>query len=152
LGGRRACRGASVTVPAERGDQPGPDRPSWARVANYLLGGWDNFEPDRRVGDEIAAAVPAAHAVVESNRLFVRRAVTLAGAGQVVDAGCGFLSSGSRTHEMARAVDPFAAVAYVDKDLEVIDQVNATLARQGVSGVTVVRGDLRDPVKIAEAA
>ena len=51
-------------------------RPSSARVWNYLLGGKDNFEIDRMVGDQIRASFPAIVVVAQQQRRFLVRAVT----------------------------------------------------------------------------
>lgn len=50
-------------------------RPHPARIYDYLLGGKDNYEVDRKAGDELAAAASEVRIGVQSNREFPSRAV-----------------------------------------------------------------------------
>src|SRR5690349_6436361 len=65
--------------------------PHSARVWNYWLGGKDNFEADRQVGDDFAKLYPDITVVARSSRAFLRRAVTFlaadAGVRQFLDIG-----------------------------------------------------------------
>jgi hypothetical protein len=58
-------------------------RPSVARVYDYLLGGAHNFASDRDLATGLLRVEPQARELAQANRAFLRRAVrTLAGAGR----------------------------------------------------------------------
>lgn len=112
--------------------------PSIARVYDYLLGGKDNFEVDRRLGDELLEIYPQAGQLAEDNREFVRRAVRyVAGQGiaQFIDIGCG-LPASPVVHEVAQSVIQGARVVYVDHNPVVLAHARACLAEcsNGVDG------------------
>ncbi|WP_019634279.1 SAM-dependent methyltransferase [Actinomadura atramentaria] len=122
--------------------------PNVARIYDYLLGGKDNFEADRRAAERLLAAAPETIVTVRENREFLRRAVrelARAGVRQFVDVGAG-LPTASNVHEVAREVVPDARVVYVDNDPVVVTHGRALLA--GRPGVTVVEGDVRDPAAL----
>src|SRR3954454_20932130 len=78
--------------------------PHSARVWNYWLGGKDNFEPDRHVGDDFARLYPNITVVVRSSRAFLKRAVTFLaaeeGIRQFLDIGTG-MPTAENTHQVA---------------------------------------------------
>ncbi|ONI81621.1 hypothetical protein ALI144C_20195 [Actinosynnema sp. ALI-1.44] len=120
--------------------------PHSARVYDYMLGGTDNFAADRKVGDDLIAAMPWIRGVVRANRAFLGRAVRYAaqqGVGQFLDLGAGLPTSPS-THEVARQVRPDAKVAYVDTDPILLEHAR-TLLSGGSDSTAVVHGDVRDP-------
>jgi SAM-dependent methyltransferase len=120
--------------------------PHSARVYDYMLGGTDNFAADRKVGDDLIAAMPWIRGVVRANRAFLQRAVRFAaesGVGQFLDLGAGLPTSPS-THEVARQVIPDAKVAYVDADPILLAHARKLLAG-GMESTAVVQADLRDP-------
>ena len=55
-----------------------PRRPNVSRVHDYLLGGKDNYEEDRRFAENLLAVVPDAQAAARANRHFLGRAVRFA--------------------------------------------------------------------------
>jgi hypothetical protein len=65
--------------------------PNVARVYDYWLGGKDNFEADRRVGDLVLQSDPGVAFSARANRAFlarvVRYLVTEAGIRQFLDIG-----------------------------------------------------------------
>jgi hypothetical protein len=131
-------------------------RPSSARVWNYLLGGKDNFEIDRMVGDQIRASFPAIVVVAQEQRKFLVRAVTYlaaeAGIRQFLDIGTG-LPSANNTHEVAQSVAPESRVVYVDNDPLVLVHARALLANTTAEGATdYVDSDVEDPDKILREA
>ena len=48
-----------------------PRRPNVSRVHDYLLGGKDNYEEDRRFAENLLAVVPDAQAAARANRHFL---------------------------------------------------------------------------------
>ncbi|NUR24326.1 MAG: SAM-dependent methyltransferase [Catenulispora sp.] len=122
------------------------DAPHIARVYDFLLGGKDHFRADRQAAELILRANPHIRDACRQQRDFLRRAVRhLAAAGlrQFVDVGTG-LPSVPATHQMARAVDAAARVAYVDNDPIVLSHARVLLA-DGGDGTAFVEGDFRTP-------
>src|SRR5919199_6048002 len=77
------------------------DRPSAARMYDYALGGYHNFEIDRRAGDQVATIFPDLPLALRANRAFMRRAVTFLveqGIDQFLDLGSGIPTVGN-VHE-----------------------------------------------------
>jgi hypothetical protein len=130
-------------------------RPSSARVWNYLLGGKDNFEIDRMVGDQIRESFPAIVVVAQEQRRFLVRAVTYlaaeAGIRQFLDIGTG-LPSANNTHEVAQRVVPESRVVYVDNDPLVLVHARALLASSPEGATDYVDSDVEDPDKILREA
>jgi O-methyltransferase involved in polyketide biosynthesis len=123
-----------------------PRIPAPARMYDYFLGGTNNFEADRQIGDRIMELVPEISDSARANRAFLQRAVTwLAaerGLDQYVDVGAGLPTQGN-THEFVRARVPSARIVYVDNDPMVLAHGRALL--DGVDGVEMIMADLRDP-------
>ena len=61
--------------PAWVPDEIDVERPSVARMYDYLLGGLHNFAADRALAQEAMRFFPDAPHVVRANRAFLRRAV-----------------------------------------------------------------------------
>jgi hypothetical protein len=133
--------------------QPGADTPASALVYSYWAGAGTTTARTasspttsresalaRRVWPAIAASspgVPWARAARE-------------GVGQFLDLGCGY-PLGTGIHDIARAVNPAATVAYVDADQDLADYSSWVLTEdQKLEGVTAVMGDLRDPAAVLE--
>jgi len=132
----------------ERPDWAPPDvdmeRPSAARMWDYLLGGAHNFAVDRRVAEHGIALKPDLPEVARQVRAFIHRAVAyLSGAGvdQFIDIGSGIPTRGS-IHEKA----PQARVVYVDHDPVAVAHGRAILRDN--DRATAILGDLRDPAAI----
>lgn len=121
-------------------------KPSIARVYDYLLGGKDNFEADRAVGDIFIDRFPGAVAIARDNRLCLARAVryiaTELGISQFLDLGSG-LPTADNVHQVARGVNPAARVVYVDIDPVVLSHGRALLEKDDQTAV--VEADIRDP-------
>lgn len=131
---------------------PGLDlsRPSAARVYDYYLGGWHNFEVDRKMAEEAIRLWPELPALMQANRGFLRRAVRyVAGQGicQFIDIGSGIPTVGN-VHEVAQRADPRAQVVYVDNDPVAVAHSKAILA--SIPGTGVVQADLRHPDVVFE--
>jgi hypothetical protein len=120
------------------------DRPSVARVYDYLLGGTSNTAADREIAGEILAALPWMRRAAQANRAFLRRAVTYLSErdiDQFLDLGSGIPASGN-VHEVARDLDPSSRVVYVDIDPVAVEHGTELVA--DTPGVHVLRADLTD--------
>jgi hypothetical protein len=129
--------------------------PNVARVWNYLVGGRDNFEADRKAVRQLIATAPVMEYVGVASRAFLRRAVTyLAGEAemrQFLDIGTGIPAAGN-THEVAQDLAPESKVVYVDNDPVVLSHARAML-RSAPGGVTsYIDADARNPGRILEEA
>ena len=116
-----------------------------ARVYDCLLGGKDHYAADREQAARLLAVYPPLAAMARENRAFLARAITWAaehGIGQFLDLGSG-LPAAPNTHQIARAVNPAAAAAYVDTDPVVLSHARALLATS--DHVAVIDADLRNP-------
>jgi S-adenosyl methyltransferase len=146
-------------VPAENSDPSPPagvdlDRPSVARVYDYLLGGTANWSIDRKFGDQMLAIAPLAKDMALANRVFLNRAVsylTRQGVRQFLDIGAGVPTAGN-THQVADEVareqgrDTDARVVYVDNEPVAVAHAEALLAKEGDDERhAVVAADLRSP-------
>jgi SAM-dependent methyltransferase len=120
--------------------------PSIARAYDYILGGKEHFEIDRRVTDALYAAVPETGDLARSGRDLLRRTVRYlvaeVGIRQIIDIGSGLPTEGN-VHEIAHAVDPATHVVYVDNDPLVLAHGRALLADE--QRTTVITADIRDP-------
>jgi hypothetical protein len=129
--------------------------PQTARIWNYLLGGKDNYAPDRAVGDQIINAMPELAENARLSRAYLARAVRyLAGEAKIrqfLDIGTG-LPTADNTHDVAQSVAPDARVVYVDNDPLVLVHARALLT-SSTEGVTAyIEADLRDPDTILREA
>ena len=129
--------------------------PNVARVWNYLVGGRDNFEADRRAARQLVAAAPVMADVAPASRAFLRRVVRYlvseAGVRQFLDIGTGIPTAGN-THEIAQSVVPECRIVYVDNDPVVLAHARALL-RSSPEGVTsYIDADAREPGKIIASA
>jgi hypothetical protein len=129
--------------------------PHSARVWNYWLGGKDNFQVDRAVGDQFAQLYPDITVVARSSRGFLKRAVTFlateAGIRQFLDVGTG-MPTAENTHQVAQAAAPQARIVYVDNDPLVLTHARALLTGTPEGATEYVDADLRDPAAILQAA
>jgi trans-aconitate methyltransferase len=129
--------------------------PNVARVWNYLVGGRDNFEADRKAARQLIAAAPVMGQVAPAARAFHRRAIRFlaleAGIRQFLDIGTGMPTAGN-THEVAQEAAPQSRIVYVDNDPVVLAHARALLT-SAVEGVTsYVEADAADPAAIIEQA
>ena len=125
-----------------------PSTPNMARVYDYWLGGKDHYAADRAEGDRLLEIYPQLADLVQENRAFIIRAVTMAadlGISQFIDLGAG-LPASPAVHQAARKVMPEARVAYVDTDPVVLSHARALLATS--DGIAAIAADLRDPAAV----
>ena len=120
-----------------------------ARIYDYWLGGSQNFAVDRELGRRMADTLPSLPAVARANRAFLGRIVHhLAaehGIDQFLDLGSG-VPTMQNVHEVAREINPRAAVAYVDMDPVAVEHARMLLS--GISDVSVLLADLREPESV----
>ncbi len=126
-----------------------------ARVWNYLLGGKDNYLPDRQAGDIILGMFPDITRIARLQRSFLARAVRYlageAGVRQFLDIGTG-LPTADNTHEVAQRIAPECRVVYVDNDPLVLVHAHALLTSTPPGVTDYIEADVRDPDKILEEA
>ncbi|WP_051187846.1 SAM-dependent methyltransferase [Nocardia tenerifensis] len=127
-----------------------PEQLNSARVYDYLLGGKDNLEIDRDMGDRMLSRAPEIKTLAWFTRSFMLKAVEMAaeaGIRQFLDLGSGIPNS-PNVHEVAREIEPSARVVYVDYDPVVRAHCDALLAKP--RGVTALLGDVRRPLDILD--
>ncbi|MFW6692748.1 SAM-dependent methyltransferase [Streptomyces sp. MAR4 CNX-425] len=126
-----------------------------ARIWNYWLGGKDNYDVDRRVGDEILGFVPELVRSARADRQFLTRAVRYlageAGIRQFLDVGTG-LPTVDNTHEVAQRVAPESRIVYVDNDPLVLAHAHALLTSSDAGATAYIDADVRDPDTILREA
>lgn len=142
--------GATASIPrAATGGAP-EEAPSAARIYDYLLGGYHNFEVDRAVARQFVGILPRAPFIMRANRAFVRRVVGFLverGVDQFLDIGSGIPTVGN-VHEIAQGLDPAARVVYVDVDPVAVRQSEEIL--KGNPNTAVIQADARDPQAILD--
>lgn len=130
------------------------DRPSVARVYDYILGGTANWAIDRQFGDQVLTKVPLVKDIALANRLFLNRTVrylTRQGVRQFLDIGAGVPTAGN-THQLADELameegrTPDARVVYVDNEPVAVAHAEALLDQEGDDRRhAVIEADLRAP-------
>src|SRR5215213_11358434 len=121
------------------------ERPSAARIYDYLLGGFYNFDVDRAAAQKITGVLPDMPLFMRANRTFLRRVVrflTDQGIDQFLDLGSGIPTVGN-VHEVAQQINPSARVVYVDNEPVAVTHSRTIL--QGNPRATVIQADLRKP-------
>jgi hypothetical protein len=124
------------------------DKPSAARIYDYMLGGYHNFECDRIAVEKILELRPHIQLAALANRAFLRRAVHFLleqGIDQFLDIGSGIPTAGN-VHELAQSGNPAAHVVYVDIDPVAVAHSRAILDENPTA--TAIRADLRQPETI----
>ena len=129
--------------------------PHSARLWNYLLGGKDNFAPDREAAQQVLAFLPELAQSARFTREFLGRAVRYlvveAGIRQFLDIGTG-LPTADNTHEVAQANAADARVVYVDNDPMVLVHARALLTSTPEGATDYIDADIREPKVILEGA
>src|SRR5215217_7016489 len=119
------------------------ERPSPARIYDYLLGGFHNFEVDRVAAQRIADVMPDMPLFMRANRAFLRRVVRFLadqGIDQFLDLGSGIPTVGN-VHEVAQQANPTDRVVYVDNEPVAVTHSRTIL--QDNSKATVIQADIR---------
>src|SRR5487761_1708494 len=129
--------------------------PNAARGADYLYGGQNNFEIDRRAARTLAATAPAITAIAPAVRAFQQRVlrflVAEAGIRQFLDIGTGLPLVGN-THEVAQSLAPECRIVYVDNDPMVLSHARALMTSAPGGALGYVDADVRDPSAILTGA
>jgi hypothetical protein len=143
-------------------DEKKPEIPDWARsdidlnranparIYDYLLGGYHNFEIDRETIEKSIQVNPNVRPAAIANRSFLRRAVNFLvdqGIEQFLDIGTGIPTVGN-VHEIVQSVNPEAHVVYVDIDPVAVAHSRTIL--QGNPRVVAIQGDARKPKELLE--
>jgi S-adenosyl methyltransferase len=130
--------------------------PNAARVGDYLEGGKDNFEADRRAVRTLVAVAPVTAAIPPALRAFHQRAlhylIAEAGVRQFLETNTGLATTGSTTHQVAQSLAPECRVVYADDDPMVLAHLRALEASAPQFAVASVDADLSDPVAILSGA
>jgi hypothetical protein len=125
-----------------------------ARVYDYLLGGKDNYPPDKEAAEQLIEIVPTLPETVRQNRLFMQRLARYLtaeeGIGQFLDIGTGIPTS-PNLHEIAQRANPAARVVYVDNDPIVLAHAHARLTSGPLGRVEYIHADLRDAKSVLTA-
>lgn len=125
-----------------------------ARVYDYWLGGKDNFEADRALGEAMVRAIPSLPAMARANRAFLGRAVQYlvseAGVRQFLDIGTG-VPTGGNVHEVAQHLAPDSRVLYVDHDPIVLSHAKALMTSTPEGRTEFILADIREPAAILAA-
>lgn len=122
-----------------------------ARIYDYILGGKDNFEADRKAAEAAIASNPNMATAMRANRAVMRRmTVYLAaelGIRQFLDIGTG-LPTSPNMHEIAQRIAPQSRVVYVDNDPIVLAHARALLSSTPEGACTYISADVREPEAI----
>jgi S-adenosyl methyltransferase len=125
-----------------------------ARVYDYILGGKDNYLPDREAAEQLIKTVPSAPVTVRQNRLFLHRLTRYlaaeAGISQFLDIGTG-IPTPPNVHEIAQQANPAARVVYVDNDPIVLAHARALLTSSPQGQVAYIHADMRDAAVVLTA-
>jgi SAM-dependent methyltransferase len=92
---------------------------SVARAYDYMLGGTDNYEADRRAAEVLEDIMPGSYTLARNNRRYLERVVHYlaaeCGIRQFIDHGSG-LPTQNNVHQVAQRAAPGSRVVYVDID------------------------------------
>ena len=120
--------------------------PCLARACDHLLGGGASFAADRALALRLERMYPGLRNALFSSRSFAADAIARIardGVDQYLDL-CSGLPTTPAPHEAARAFQPAARVAYVDRDPAVVGHGRALVP----AGVRYLAGDLAEPEAI----
>jgi hypothetical protein len=129
--------------------------PNAARVVDYLYGGENNFEVDRRAARALATTAPVIADIAPAVRAFQQRVLRFlvidAGIRQFLDIGIGLPLIGN-THEVTQSLVPECRIAYVDNDPMVLSHARALMKSAPGGAVGCVDADVRNAAAIVAGA
>jgi S-adenosyl methyltransferase len=124
------------------------DRPSIARVYDYLLGGTANWAIDRDFVRRALRRFPLLRDVAMANRMFVNRVVRYLarrGVRQFLDIGAG-IPAWDNTHQIADEVARGCRVVYADHEPVAVAHAEVLLDKEGdPDRHAIINADLRCP-------
>ncbi|MDT8306371.1 MAG: SAM-dependent methyltransferase [Anaerolineae bacterium] len=131
---------------------PGVDmsRPNPARMYDYYLGGYHNFEVDRQAAEQVLHVLPQSRALARANRAYVRRVVDFMldeGIRQFMDVGAGIPTVG-HIHQRAKERRLPVHVVYIDRDS--IAVAHAKMLLGGNHDAAALHADARRPQDILQ--
>jgi precorrin-6B methylase 2 len=115
---------------------------------DYFLGGYHNFEIDRRAAEQVLTIFPDTSLIMRANRAFLRRAVSFLssqGIDQFLDVGSGIPTVGS-VHEIVQRINPATRVVYVDSDPIAVIHSEAIL--KDVPNTAVIEADAHQTTQL----
>jgi hypothetical protein len=129
--------------------------PHSARIWNYWLGGKDNYEVDRMVGDQVAQLFPGIRDSARVSRAFLNRVIRYltaeAGIRQFLDVGTG-LPTVDNTHQVAQRIAPESRIVYVDNDPLVLVHARALLTSSAEGASDYIDADIHNSDRIVAEA
>ena len=129
--------------------------PNPARVADFLNGGRDNFEADRRTAQTMLSIAPAIAGIVPFVLDFHQRAVRFlaleAGIRQFIDVGTG-LAGAETGRDLVQSVDPACRVVHVDNDPMVLTHLRAFSRSASEGAFAALDAKLTDPAALLAGA
>jgi hypothetical protein len=129
--------------------------PNPARVGDYLYGGRNNFEADRKVARAMLATAPIVGTLAPAMRAFHQRAVRFlvaeVGIRQFLDIGTG-LSDAGNTHEVAQSLDSRCRIVYADSDPVVLAHARALMVSTPEGVTRCIDADVRKPSAVIAGA
>jgi hypothetical protein len=129
--------------------------PNPARVGDYLYGGRNNFEADRKIAEAMIAVAPVVASLAPAMRAFHQRAVRYVAAEasvtQFLDIGTSLVVAGG-THEIAQAVYPASRIVYVDDDPVVLAHARALISSTPEGVTRCLDASVRDVSEIIAGA
>jgi hypothetical protein len=124
------------------------EKPNIARIYDYLLGGYHNFEIDRATAEGVLKVYPYMKPAAIAVRAYLRRSVhflTERGIEQFLDIGSGLPTVGN-VHELVQEANPAARVVYVDNDPVAVTHSRAMLEDNKYA--EAILGDVARPGEI----
>ena len=128
------------------------EKPSAARIYDFLLGGGHNFAVDREIAERLLAIQPNVRDIARRNRAFLRRAVRFMvdhGVRQFLDLGSGIPTVGN-VHQVAQNAAAGSRVVYVD--YEEVAVAHSELLLEADDSTAVIRADITQPDAVLNAA
>lgn len=131
------------------------DRPSIARVYDFLLDGTANWAIDREFVRQALLRFPLLKDVAVANRMFVNRVVRYlarCGVRQFLDIGAGIPERGN-THQVADEVADNCRVVYADNEPVAVAHAEVLLDKEGdPDRHAIINADLRCPDELWQEA
>src|SRR3984957_10269615 len=129
--------------------------PNPARIADFLNGGRNNFDADRRAAQTMFTISPAIEAIVPFVLDFHQRAVRFlafeAGVRQFIDVGTG-LAGAETGRDLVQSVDPACRVVHVDNDPMVLTHLRAFSRSASQGAFAALDAKLTDPAALLAGA